>query len=104
MADNDGRYTYSSVVSVNLGDITNRVILSPNPTTGDTRLMVASSKEGTAVWKLTDNNGRVVLRQHVNIHKGNNTILLNVSGLKNGLYYLHISGAGINQDLKLQKL
>ena len=104
MADNDGHYTYSSVVSVNLGDITNRVILSPNPTTGDTRLIVASAKQGTAVWKLTDNNGRVVMRQHVNIHKGSNNILLNVSGLKNGLYYLHITGAGINQNLKLQKL
>lgn len=104
MVDIDTRFTYSTIVSVNLGDVTNRVILSPNPTAGDTRLMVTAEKEGTAVWKITDNNGREVLRNSFHIRKGNNNILLNLRGLKNGVYYLQVTGTGINQNLKLQKL
>lgn len=104
MIDIDGRYNYSSIVTIQLGDITNRVIISPNPTTGDTRLMIASAKGGRAEWKLTDNSGRVVLRQSVTLNKGNNNLTLNVAGLRSGMYYLHISGAGIDQMLKLQKL
>ena len=104
MVDSDGKFIYSNIVSVNLGDITNRVILSPNPTTGDTRLMVSSTTEGTAVWKITDNSGRVVMKQSIKIRKGNNNVMINVQGLKSGVYYLHILGKGIDQNLKLQKL
>ncbi len=104
MIDKDGGFTYSSVVTIQLGDITNRVILSPNPTTGDTRLMITSAQDGKAEWRLSDNNGRVVMKQSIIIRKGNNNVLLNVQNLKHGLYYLQISGAGISQHLKLQKL
>jgi hypothetical protein len=51
-----------------------------------------------------DNNGRIVMKNIVHIRRGNNNITINAGGLKNGMYYLHVSGAGINQNLKLQKM
>ncbi len=104
LVDIDGQYKYSSVVTIYLADITSRIVVSPNPTTGETKVMIAATISGKAQWTLTDNSGRVVMQNIIAIKKGNNNLAINVSGLSAGIYYLNVTGAGIDQHVKLQKL
>ena len=103
MVDIDGQYKYSSVVTVYLTDITTMTV-SPNPTTGETRLMINAAADGTVSWKLRDNSGRIVMHNTIHLRKGNNSITLNIGNLSGGLYFLNVSGAGISENIKLQKL
>ena len=103
MVDADGKYTYSNVVAIYLADITGLAI-SPNPTSGETKMIIIAALDGTVKWKLRDNNGRVVMQNIIGVSKGTNNVTINVSSLSVGLYYLHVAGAGIDQHIKLQKL
>lgn len=103
MIDIDGQYKYSNVVTIYLADITT-LSLTPNPTAGETKLMINAVTEGIVSWKLRDNSGRVVMHNTIHLRRGNNNVTLNVGGLAGGLYFLHVTGMGINQNMKLQKL
>jgi glucose/arabinose dehydrogenase len=104
MIDADGQYSYSQVITIYLADITGRVVISPNPAKHETRVMITASLSGTVKWKLVDNNGRVVMQDAVYVNRGSNNFTINLNSLSGGLYYLNISGAGIDQNMKLQKL
>lgn len=104
MVDTDGQFKYSQVVTIYLADISGRVIVSPNPAKHETKMMITASLSGKANWKLVDNSGRVVMQDAINIHTGNNNFTVNLSGVSAGMYYLKITGAGIEQNVKLQKL
>ncbi|MGZ8549919.1 MAG: PQQ-dependent sugar dehydrogenase, partial [Chitinophagaceae bacterium] len=104
MVDSDGQFKYSQVVTIYLADITGRIVISPNPAKQETKVMITASLSGRANWKLVDNNGRVVMRDVININIGSNNFTINLSGLSGGMYYLDITGAGIDQNVKLQKL
>jgi hypothetical protein len=103
MVDADGQFKYSNVVTIYLTEITG-VAISPNPTTGETKMIINAAVAGNVKWKLRDNNGRVVMQNTVGVSKGNNNVTINVNKLPVGLYYLHVTGAGIDQRVKLQKL
>jgi len=66
--------------------------------------MINATTDGTVNWKLTDNSGRVVMHNMIHLRKGNNNITINVGNLSGGLYFLNVSGMGISQNVKLQKL
>lgn len=104
MVDIDGTYKYSNIVTISLADMTGAVNASPNPMTDAIRVTMQSPAEGRVQWKLIDNTGRVVLRNTAAVRKGNNSMVINVSKLSAGLYYLSVTGAGIDQKIKLQKL
>lgn len=104
MVDIGGEYSYTSIVTIYLADITNNVIISPNPTSGETKVSISSTLNGKAQWKLMDNSGRVVMQNTIHLKKGNNSMTINLRSLADGLYYLSVSGAGIDQNVKLQKL
>jgi hypothetical protein len=44
------------------------------------------------------------MQNTINVNKGNNNFAINLSGLAGGIYYLNVTGAGIDQNVKLQKL
>jgi hypothetical protein len=104
MVDTDTKYKYSAIVTIYLADIANRIVISPNPATDETKVMITATLNGKAQWKLTDNNGRVVMQNSIHIRKGSNNLTINIGNLSSGLYYLNITGAGIDQNMKLQKL
>lgn len=103
MVDADGKFTYSNVVTIYLADITG-LSISPNPTSGETKMMINAAADGTIQWKLRDNHGRVVMQNMTGVNKGNNNVNINISSLSSGVYYMHVTGAGIDQHVKLQKL
>jgi len=103
MVDADGQYKYSNVVTIYLSDITG-LSVSPNPTSGETKMMINAAADGRVQWKLRDNHGRVVMQNRISVNKGNNNVNINISSLSSGVYYMHVTGAGIDQHIKLQKL
>jgi hypothetical protein len=103
MLDIDGQYKYSNVVTIYISNVTT-LSVSPNPTTGETRLMINAASDGTVSWKLRDNSGRIVMHSSIHLRKGYNNISLNLGSLSGGLYFLHVTGTGINSNVKLQKL
>ena len=104
MVDKDGSYTYSDVVTITLPSVTGNISVFPNPARKEIKVTVAVPADGKVQWNITDNTGRVVLQNSVALKKGNNNTSINVSNLSGGIYYLNMSGAGINQKVKFEKL
>jgi trimeric autotransporter adhesin len=104
IVDADNSYAYSNVVTVNLTTIAGKVFAMPNITANITKVTMTVATEGNAQWQILDNNGRVVLQKSIHLKKGYNATTINISNLAAGLYYLNVSGAGIDQKIKLEKL
>jgi hypothetical protein len=104
MLDNDGSYTYSNIINVSLADVAGKVTIFPNPVAGEAKVTIAAIVDGKAQWKIIDNAGRVVLQSSTQVRKGNNNLVINVNKLSAGIYYLNVSGGGVDQKVKLQKL
>jgi len=103
MVDIDGQYKYSNVVTIYRGDVTTMKV-APNPTTGETKLTINAITDGTVILKIRDNSGRVVMHNAVQLRKGINNVNFNIGHLSRGLYFLNVSGEGISENIKLQKL
>jgi hypothetical protein len=66
---------------------------------------IASPADGRVQWKLVDYVGRVILKGEEEVKKGEgNQFTVNMSRLSAGTYYLSLTGAGNNQEAKVQKL
>jgi glucose/arabinose dehydrogenase len=102
--DIDESTKYSNIISVSLADIAGKLVVTPNPTTGISKVNMTSKGEALAKWKLTDNTGRVLLSNNVQLKKGNNNMTIDLTKLAAGIYYLNVSGGGIDKKVKVQKL
>jgi hypothetical protein len=104
MVDINGDYTYSNVVAISLPSLANRVSVFPNPASRDVRISLNIATDGKVKWNLTDNAGRIILENSTQFKKGNNSFSIHVDHLPTGIYYLSITGGGVNQKVKLEKL
>jgi PQQ-dependent dehydrogenase (s-GDH family) len=103
MVDLDGTFKYSQVITITLNDFVGRVIVSPNPASDEAKMIITTGTEGKVQWKLLDNAGRVVLNNTAQLNRGNNSVTLNLKKLAAGIYFLNVSGNGIDQVIKIQK-
>ena len=76
--------------------------LSPNPTTGDAQLRVASHLEGTFNLHTFDFTGKIVQQSTVQLQYGENTLQLDNSTLPQGLYTVVLSNAKGSISTKMQ--
>jgi hypothetical protein len=104
MTDIDGKYTYSNIVVINLGSTVAKVTIAPNPVHDRMSVTISSPVAGKATWKITDNTGRVLIQSSSDIKVGNNKLDIYTNSLSGGIYYLTVSGAGLDQKKKFQKL
>ena len=106
MIDKDNSFKYSSVVTISPSAITGKITVVPNPVVSGTDLKVTFSApiDGKASWRLLNNIGSVVLKNTEHLKKGNNSLSININNLPAGIYYLTVSGAGIDQKVTIQKL
>jgi len=104
MVDRDGTYAYSNVITISLADIAGKVSIFPNPAADKTNVTIGAERDGKIQWKILDNAGRIVLESTAQVKKGRNNMVINVNKLSAGIYYLTVSGAGIDEKVKLQKL
>jgi trimeric autotransporter adhesin len=105
MTNEDGSFSYSSVVTILLTNVKGDVTVSPNPVISTAKVNISSAQTGTIQWKLYDNAGQVILQNSSNVSAGTGNILtINMDKVAAGSYYLHVSGAGVDQNVKVQKL
>ena len=104
MVDNDGSYTFSDIVTITLPLITSKVSLFPNPAARQVNVTITTAIDGKVKWQLIDNAGRILNHSSIAAKKGNNNIVINLNRLSTGTYFLIVSGADIDQKVKLEKL
>jgi PQQ-dependent dehydrogenase (s-GDH family) len=104
MVDKDGAYSYSDIINLTIPAVAGKMTVFPNPANDEVTVTVAAPQDGRLQWKLMDNTGRIVMQQTAQLKKGNNSFSVSINKLSAGLYYLTATGAGIDQQVKLQKL
>src|SRR5262249_31299931 len=104
MTDRDGSFTYSNVVTIVLPVITGKLTVSPNPASDHVTVSIATTSDAKIRWNITDNTGRVMIQNSTQLKKGNNIFSVNTSRLSSGIYYLSLTGGGLDQKVKIEKL
>lgn len=89
----DGSFTYSQIVVVNKGNISNNFIsVFPNPTHGKVQLRFVSNSNNPAQLQVNDLNGKIIVNQFVAVAKGINNVEYDISKLAKGVYYFRLNG------------
>jgi hypothetical protein len=89
--DIDGKYSYSNVVVVRLG-IVKGVKVWPNPFTSKITIAITTDKATTVQVKITDNAGRVVMKNNYAAVRGSNQFNLGaLQQLAKGVYHIEVS-------------
>jgi hypothetical protein len=94
--DIDGKSTYSFVVSINQGNKNAEIVIFPNPAGDHIKIIFPSS--GRYEVALLNSNGQ--LMYHPEEVNGTNMVL-NVSGMKSGIYFIRIIHLGICETRKI---
>ncbi len=102
--DIGGTYRYSNVIRVTLPAIESDLTISPNPAITEVKASITSAEDCAADWQVIDVTGRVLLQNSTSFKKGKNELIINMSQLASGSYYLKIKGACIDLKSKFQKL
>lgn len=97
MTDNDGRYSYSPVVSVSLNCNTVRVLVFPNPVkNGEINILLSGSNK-TVTAALMSAAGQLLSTTIVQ----NGSAKISVAALSKGIYFLKIiNSSGVNETVK----
>jgi len=89
--------------STNISEISsiNSISVYPNPATNYTKVNLYSSEKKNITLKLTNTIGKIVSKVNINLLPGNNNINLDVSNLKNGIYFINSKSTNESQSIKL---
>ena len=101
--DKDGKFTFSSIIKLSLGNAHPTFQLFPNPVVNNFTATFTAPKLSTATIMIRSTNGQLIYSQIVDVIKGNNAIVISNAPLKTGIYYVSIVNAEINYTSKLQK-
>jgi len=93
----------STSVSTNLLDELSGIKVYPNPSNAgtDANVSFASLSAGSAVVTITDINGRVAQSMNTELSAGNNTVVVPVSNLMAGVYFVNVTANGSKTSTKL---
>lgn len=104
MTGRDETISYSNVIAVSLSSMAGNIVVSPNPAVNEIKLTISARTSGNAQWKMYDNAGRVILQGTENLAKGNNIITISLARIPAGVYYLQVSGRGVEGRVKVRKV
>jgi hypothetical protein len=105
MLDKDGRFTYSSVIRLNINDSRNSLSIYPNPARNDLSVSFKSEIIGQTLIKIIDKTGRILLTSKIPVVKGNNTVRLpDIGVLPSGSYILEVQTPTGAANAKFVKL
>lgn len=98
MVDIDGKYAYSSVVSV-INPECNKQSLSLFPVPADKELIAQLQSETNqpASLSIYDMNGKLISSSSINLVKGSNRLTVNIGKLAKGMYYLKVENDKLNE-------
>lgn len=101
--DLDGNNSYSKVVDVYFGN-ESIVTVYPNPASSQLHVDVNIAKATTAELSLSDAAGRKVRVLQVQLQAGANTVQMDLQGIADGVYMLHLSnGKGLEYSQTVRK-
>lgn len=103
MVDIDNRFEYSAVRKITLSNLGLSFSVSPNPVSQAFTLQVNGRAVAQLGLSLTDQVGRVIRRYDAVKKSPDLTQRFSVEGLPAGVYFLNISGEGINHTERLLK-
>lgn len=102
--ESNGATKYSNIIDVSFGALQNVYVnVFPNPVVEKTTVTINAIADETAQLNVIDNTGRTIQTIEINLVKGKNSIQLDLSNYKAGVYYLDINGKAINEKVKLIK-
>ena len=102
VVDNDGKYTYSQIIPVKLGQPETSFSVYPNPVDNYAILNLYADKPDNGMLRLIDNSGRQILTKSFTITNGNNSIMVDQLGnLPRGVYIIQVM---VNNNLYNQKI
>ena len=102
VVDNDGKYNYSKIISVNLDQPENSFSVYPNPVDNYAIVNLYSDKPGSGVIRLIDEAGRQILTKSFTVMAGNNNLTVDQLGhLPKGIYVVQVM---LNNNLYNQKI
>ncbi|MFI5132779.1 MAG: T9SS type A sorting domain-containing protein [Chitinophagales bacterium] len=90
--DIDSKGVYSKIVALRLnGTIVKNFTVYPNPFTSDIKVQITSSKESTAIIRISNTSGQQVVNRSVNLQVGDNIIVLqNLEALTSGVHLMEV--------------
>lgn len=102
--ENNGNRKFSDIINVNFASMmVTGVSVFPNPVTEKTTVLINAIADETANLKIIDNTGRVIKVIAVNLVKGKNSVQLDLTKFKTGIYYIDVTGKAISEKTKLIK-
>ena len=101
--DRDGKFTFSDIIRLSVNSAASSFQVFPNPAINDFTVSFTANKRGAARLLVRNTNGQTVISKSIDVIKGNNSMLINVSQLKAGMYYISVMNEEINYNAKLQK-
>lgn len=102
--DGEGKFGYSSIVTVRVNNNKAIITIHPNPVVNDVTVDINATVAEQARWELTDMAGKTVLQHGIMLIKGKNLFNIKLASVPAGVYYLKVAGNNITQTVKLQKL
>ena len=88
---NDTNYVYSHFVKITYAGTNTSVSVFPNPAIQNLTLDINSAENDLVSIEIIDALGKNLRLNDVYINKGLNSLSLNVSALKNGMYSINIA-------------
>jgi hypothetical protein len=103
--DNDGKFEYSDVISVNNAELTTvELDAYPNPFSDKLTVSVTAIETETVNIDVVDISGRVMLSLNKTIDNGKNLITIDeVSALNKGIYFIKLNSNGASKVVKMIK-
>lgn len=102
--DKDGKFAFSNVIRLSLGDAKTSFRIFPNPVATNFTASFTAPRTGKATMLIRNTKGQTVYMKTVDVLKGNNSIQVNTPQLIAGMYYISIANEEINYNAKIQKL
>ncbi|MDE3212092.1 MAG: T9SS type A sorting domain-containing protein, partial [Bacteroidota bacterium] len=101
--DIDGRFTYSAIVKLALGENATLAIY-PNPFSDHISISFGANQAGPATLRLINTFGQVIVNKTIMVSQGNNTVQLdNLPQMSPGLYFISLKNSEIDYNSKLLK-
>jgi len=88
--DNDGKFSYSEIVTVKGFSFDDSLLVYPNPAKDYLNISVYLAKASAATFVVTDAAGKTILSKTVNLTTGVNYDRLLLSSVKSGVYTLKL--------------
>jgi Secretion system C-terminal sorting domain len=105
MIDQDGSISYSSVLDIKCGMITDKIKVGPNPFNNYFNISIEALSDCTATITLYDAIGKLIFQKQPLLLEGNNLVNYDgLDGLTPGIYFLRIEKDNKSDYVELLKL